>query len=395
MSRKVAGDQPLVYLDNAATTQKPQVVIEAMVEFYSKHNANIHRGVHTLSEEASQIYEDVRVQAQHFLGARLPSEIIFTKNTTESINLVAYSWGRANIAEGDEILVSEMEHHANLIPWQILAREKGAKLRFIPVTKEGHLDLRNIKGLLTEKTKLLAVVHASNFLGTLNDLDELTKMARQQGTKVLIDAAQSAPHIPINVQKLRADFLAFSAHKMLGPMGVGVLYIKSECQDSMNPFLTGGGMIRKVDFNETTFANPPEKFEAGTPDVAGVMAFGKAIEYLTNVGLDNVLTHERSLVQFLIAKFEEMGDVAIYGPKTAEERVGVVSFSIKGIHSHDLATILDENGVAVRSGHHCVQPLHRKFCINDSTRVSFYLYNSKEDVNRLVEGIKRARALML
>lgn len=395
LSREVAGGKSLVYLDNAATTQKPQVVIDALVNYYSQHNANIHRGVHTLSEESSQIYEDGRVAVQKFIGARLPSEIIFTKNTTEAINLVAYAWGRSHLREGDEILVSEMEHHANLIPWQILAQEKGASLRLIPVTPEGRLDLRNIKGLITEKTKLLAVVHASNFLGTINDLDELTKLAKQNGTLVLIDAAQSAPHLPLNVQKLRADFLAFSSHKMLGPLGIGVLYIRDDIQSQMPPFLTGGGMIKKVDFLEASFAASPEKFEAGTPDVAGVAGFTAALSYLESVGLEKILAHERQLVDLLLAEFEGMPEVTVYGPQNSRERVGVVAFSVAGIHSHDLATILDEEGVAVRSGHHCVQPLHRKWDLTDSTRASFYLYNSEEDVSRLLSGIKRAQSLLL
>lgn len=395
LTRQVRSGQDLVYFDNAATTQKPQVVIDAVRDYYSQTNANIHRAIHELGEEATEQYEAVRSQTQQLLGAQLPSEIIFTAGTTESINLVAYAWGRINIIAGDEILLSEMEHHANLVPWQQLARETGAKLRFIPVTEEGELDLRNIKGLLTNKTKLLAVVHASNFLGTLNELDELTKLAKKRGAAVLIDAAQSVPHHAVKVNKLRADFLAFSAHKMCGPTGVGVLYVTSERYSQMQPFLTGGSMIKKVDFENSTFADPPQQFEAGTPNIAGVIGFGAALTYLGQFEEGEILRHEQELVAYALKRFEELGSVCVYGPCDPQKRVGVLAFSVEGIHSHDLATVLDENGVAIRSGHHCVQPMHRKLGVNDSARASFYLYNTKDEVDTMIEAIAVAKRLFL
>ncbi len=393
-NRKVGSGKDLVYLDNAATTQKPQVVVDALVDYYQNHNANIHRGVHTLSEEATERYEAVRGKVQKFIGARLPSEIIFTSGTTEAINLVSYTWGRQNINAGDEILLTEMEHHANLIPWQILAKEKQAVLRFIPVTEHGLLDFRNLTALLNEKTKLVAMVHASNFLGTLNDLSPIVKRAKKLGVPVLLDAAQSAPHLPLNVQKLGVDFLAFSAHKMLGPTGVGVLYIKDNIAQGMAPFLTGGGMIKKVSYDKTEFQTPPHRFEAGTPNIAGVIGLGAALDYLEKVGFENLLAHERELVRYLLEKLGEIGGVTVYGSRELELKVGVVSFSVVGIHSHDLATLADEQGVAIRSGHHCAQPLHQKMGINESARASFYLYNSSEDVDRLIEAIKKARKLL-
>ena len=384
----------MVYLDNAATTQKPQVVIDAVTDFYTQHNANIHRGVHALAEESTEMYEAVRKQTQDFLHARLSSEIIFTKGTTESVNLVAFTWGREHIHEGDEILLTEMEHHAQLVPWQVLAKEKGATLRFIPVTADGMLDLRNLKGYLTEKTKLVALVHASNFLGTLNDLAPIMKRAKQLEVPVLVDAAQSAPHVKLNVQKMGCTFLALSAHKMMGPTGVGVLYVKQEVLQEMPPFLTGGSMISRVALEESTYQDAPQRFEAGTPNIAGVIGFGAALTYLQGIlETTDLLAHEQELVAYAMEQFTEIGGVTIYGPSDPQHRVGVVSFSVDGIHSHDLATIADEQGVAIRSGHHCVQPMHDILGITDSARASFYLYNTKEDVDVLIESILAARKI--
>ena len=395
LSRTVRDGKSIHYLDNAATTQKPQVVIDSLTDFYSQHNGNIHRGVHTLSEEATEMFEGARSKVQKFIGARLPSEIVFTSGTTHGINLVAFSWGRANIKAGDEIVLTEMEHHANLIPWQILAKETGAVLKFIPMGTDFLLDLRNLKGIITEKTKLVCVVHASNFIGTLNDLDEITRRAREVGAKVLVDCAQSAPHLAINVQKLRADFLTFSSHKLLGPMGAGVLYIESETAKDMPPFMTGGGIIDEVSFQESTFQEPPARFEPGTPPVADIIGMGVAIDYLNNFDMSQVLEHERELVKYLFEKFDEIGDITIFGTRDLSKRIGVVAFESKGIHSHDLATVSDEGGVAIRSGQHCVQALHKKLGLADSARASFYLYNTREDVDALIEGILKARKILL
>lgn len=392
LKRKVNG-KPLVYLDNAATSQKPKVVIEALVDYYNNHNANIHRAIHTLGEEATEKYEKVRTKVKELLNAKSPQEIIFTRNTTESINLVAYSWGSANINAGDEILLTEMEHHSNLVPWQLLAKEKRAKLRFIPINGQGLLDLRNIKGFINEKTKLVALTHVSNVLGTINPVEAIVKLAHKRGAPVLVDGAQSVPHLKVDVQRLDCDFLAFSSHKMLGPTGVGVLYAKKEHLSAMPPFLGGGEMIRSVEYENATWNELPYKFEAGTPNIADVIAFGAAIDYLLNVGLEATSQYEQFLARSALSKLSVVKNLTIYGPKNVEQRSGLISFNVEGIHAHDLATVLDSEGIAIRSGHHCSMPLHKKLGIVASARASFYLYNTEEEIDKLVKGIKKAKKI--
>lgn len=392
LERAVNG-KPLVYLDNAATSQKPKAVIGALSDYYQNYNANIHRAIHTLGEMATEKYERVRTKVKELLNAKSPQEIVFTGNTTASINLVAYSWGRANINEGAEILLTEMEHHSNLVPWQLLAKEKRAKLRFIPVDGQGLLDLRNIKGFINDKTKLVALTHASNFLGTINPVEAIIKLAHKRGALVLVDGAQSVPHLKVDVQRLDCDFLAFSSHKMLGPTGVGVLYAKRGHLSAMPPFLGGGEMIRSVEYENATWNELPYKFEAGTPNIADVIAFGAAIDYLLNVGLGAISKYEHFLVRSALRKLSAVKNLTIYGPENVEQRGGLLSFNVEGIHAHDLATVLDSEGIAIRSGHHCTMPLHKKLGIVASARASFYLYNTEEEIDRLVEGIEKAKKI--
>lgn len=393
-SRTVRGGKRLVYLDNAATTQRPQGVIDELVKAYTTHNANIHRGVHTLSEEATVLFEESRKATQQFVGARIPTEIIFTKSTTESINLVAQAWARPRLKAGDEILLTEMEHHANLIPWQRVAAQTGVVLRFIPVLPEGTFDLRNLSRLLTEKTKLVALVHASNFLGTLNDLTEITKRARGFEVPILLDAAQSAAHLPLHVQKLKVDFLTCSAHKLYGPFGVGILYMKDIHHEACEPFLTGGHMIKEVQFDSATYAEVPDLFEAGTQAIAEVIALQSAFTFIQDIGWESLAEHEKDVTQYLLQQLTDAGAV-VHGRQTTEHRVGVVSFSVPSIHAHDLATVVDQSeGVAIRSGHHCVQPLHRKMGLTDSARASIGVYNTRDDVDALMRGIATARKIL-
>jgi cysteine desulfurase/selenocysteine lyase len=381
---------PLVYLDNAATSQKPLCVIEALDEYYRRYNANVHRGIHKLSEEATAAYEDARQKVARFLNARSPKEIIFTRNTTEAINLVAYSWGRANIREGDEIVLTEMEHHSNLVPWQLLAQEKGARLRFIPVTDEGLLDLDALDELLTERTKLVAVVHMSNVLGTINPVTEIIRRAHEVGALVLLDGAQSVPHLQVDVQKLDCDFLACSGHKMCGPTGIGVLYGKRELLEAMPPFLGGGDMIKEVHLEWSTWNSLPWKFEAGTPSIAQGIGLGYAVDYLSGIGMEVIHAHEREIVAYALGRLSEIEGVTIYGPP-AEQRGGVVAFNLKGVHPHDVAAILDSHGVAIRAGHHCAQPLMRRLGVVATARASFYLYNTCEEVDVLVHAIEKVK----
>jgi len=389
LSRQVHG-KPLVYLDSAATSQKPLCVIDALSNFYRTSNANVHRGAYLLSTEATERYEATRAHVARFIHAPSADTIVFTRNTTESINLVAYSWARAVLKKDDEILLSEVEHHANLIPWQQAAAATGAILKFIPLGPEETLDLSGLNKLVTARTRLVAITGMSNTLGILPPLDILVQAARKVGAKVLVDAAQLAPHRYINVTNLECDFLAFSAHKMLGPTGVGVLYARRELLDLMTPFNTGGEMIKQVWYDRATWNDPPHKFEAGTPDIAGVAAFSAALDYLEKVGMRNMQLHEQDLVGYAMEKLLTLPGIRIYGPKDPQERGGVVSFTHADIHPHDLATILDKEGVAIRAGHHCNQPLMRKLGVSATARASFSLYNTREDVDALINALKEA-----
>ena len=392
LARTVASGAPLVYLDNGASSQKPESVLRAMDEYYRRYNANVHRGVHTLSEEATALYEGAREKVARFINARSVNQVVFTRGTTESINLVAYAWGRANLKPGDEVLITEMEHHANIVPWQIVQEQLGFTLRYVPITDHGLLDLDALDGLLTEKTKLFAFVHASNVVGTINPVEELVARARAVGAKVLIDGAQSVPHMPVDMQALDPDFYAFSSHKMCGPTGIGVLYGKREVLESMPPFMGGGDMIREVTLNGSKWNTVPYKFEAGTPSIAEGIGLGAAVDYLQGVGMDWVRAHERELVTYAYARLSEVEGLRILGPGP-DQRGGLISFTLEGVHPHDIAAILDSQGVAVRAGHHCAAPLHARYCIPASARASFYLYNTVQEVDVLTRALHKAQEL--
>ena len=390
LSQKVHG-KPLVYLDSAATSQKPTSVIEALADYYKEMNANIHRGIYALSEEATQAFEATRKKVAQFIGAKEERSILFTNNTTESINLVAASWGRKNVKAGDEILLTQMEHHSNIVPWQLLAQSQGAILKYIPLTSEGQLDLSSLDVLLSDRTKILAVTHMSNVLGTINPIKELVAKAHAKGILVLVDGAQAIPHFKIDVGILDCDFYAFSAHKMLGPTGVGVLYGKPHLLESMPPFLGGGEMILEVYEDYATWKPLPHKFEAGTPNIGSVIAFIKAMEYLEKVGLDEIRAHEKTITQHALLALQELEGMTIFGPKNSEVRGGVISFTLSDMHPHDLGQLLDQEGIAIRAGHHCAQPLMRVLGVPATVRASFYLYTTTEEVDFLVETIKKAR----
>jgi cysteine desulfurase/selenocysteine lyase len=390
LEREVYG-KPLVYLDNAATSQKPRQVIEALVRYYETYNANIHRAVHCLGEEATAAYEEARAKAAAFINAPSPECVVFTRNTTEAINLVAYTWGRANIREGDEILLTEMEHHSNLVPWQRLAAEKGATVRYIGLTEQQTLALNGLENLFDARTKLVAMPHVSNSLGTINPVEKIGREARRNGSMFLVDGAQAAPHLPVDVQAIGCDFYAFSAHKMLGPTGVGVLYGRRELLEEMEPFLGGGEMIRKVTFEGATWNDLPWKFEAGTPNIADAIAFGAAIDYLNGLGMENVRAHETEITQYALEQLRRLDDIVLYGPPEASERGGVVSFNLADLHPHDVGTVLDRHGVAIRAGHHCTQPLMRRLGVSGTARASFYVYNTLQEVDVLVQAVKDAR----
>ena len=388
LEREVHG-KPLIYLDNAATTQKPLSVIQALDEYYRRYNANVHRGVHTLSEEATAAYENARLRIARFVNAPSPKQVIFTRNATESINLVAHTWGRANLGPGDEVLITEMEHHSNIVPWQILQEQLGFTLRHIPLTSQGTLDLSQLDGLVNERTKLVSFVHVSNVLGTVNPVARLVEAARSVGAKVLIDAAQSVPHMPVDVQALGADFVVFSGHKMAGPTGIGVLYGRRELLEEMPPFLGGGDMIREVKLSGSRWNALPYKFEAGTPSIAQGIGLGAAVDYLNQVGVDWIWEHERTLVRYAYEQMSQVEGLRILGPGP-EERGGLIAFTLEGVHPHDLAAILDMDGIAIRAGHHCAQPLHDRYGMVASARASFYLYNTLEEVDKLVAGLEKA-----
>jgi len=392
LKRKING-RDLVYLDNAATSQKPQSVIDSLVDYYSFHNANVHRGVHTLAEEATELYEAARGKVAKFINARLPSEIVFVRNSTEALNLVVWSWAKTNLKEGDEILLSEMEHHSNLVPWQLLAKEVGAVIKYVPFNESGQIRISDFRIRISKRTKVVSLVHVSNSLGTINPVKEVAKMAHEVGAIMVVDGAQSVPHMRVDVRSLDCDFLAFSGHKMLGPMGIGVLYGRQNILEAMPPFLSGGDMIRLVSLEGATFNDVPYKFEAGTPNVAGAVGLGAAIDYLEGLGMEGVREHEIELTAYALEKLKEVKGLVSYGPDHVSQRGGLVTFNLKGLHSHDLASILDGQGIAVRSGHHCTMPVHTKLGISSSLRASFYIYNTKEEVDKLVAGLEKAKRI--
>jgi cysteine desulfurase/selenocysteine lyase len=390
LNQKVNG-YPLVYLDSAASSQKPREVVNAILEHYRYNHSNIHRGLHTLAERSTQAYERTRVHLASFLGGVEPAEVIFTSGTTESLNLVAYAWGDLNVHEGDEIVITEMEHHANIVPWYQLAQRKKAILKTIPITVCGHLDLSNIDTIITPRTKVVALCHMSNVLGTINPVAEIAEIAHKKGAIFVVDGAQSTPHTAVNVRELGADFFAFSSHKMLGPTGVGVLYGRRELLEEMPPFLTGGEMIREVRFDKVTWNELPHKFEAGTPNIAGVIAFDAALCYLEKLGMHNVHHHEMELTRYAFGRLAELPGLEIQGPQVVEQRGGAISFTDPIIHPHDIGTFLDSRGVAIRAGHHCAQPLMRVMGKVATARASFYVYNDKQDIDVLVESLKDMR----
>ena len=388
LSREVHG-QPLVYLDNAATTQKPQSVIDALSNYYSTMNANIHRGLHTLAEEATSAYEGVRRQVADFVGASSHREIVFTRNTTESLNLLAYTLG-ARLRAGDEIVLSAAEHHSNLVPWQLVTQRTGAVLRFIELNDDQQIDVDTARAAINANTRIVSIVHMSNVLGSIAPVAEIAEMARSVGATMIADAAQSAPHIPVDVNALGADFVAFSAHKMLGPTGVGVLWGRQELLADLDPFLGGGEMISVVTREESSWAALPHKFEAGTPNIADVIAFGAALDFLHDVGMDAVAAHDAELTHYAVEQLSRLEGLDIYGPADPVDRSAVIAFNYRDIHSHDIATILDRSGIAVRAGHHCAQPLMRTLGVPATARASFYLYNERSEVDALVDGLLEA-----
>jgi len=392
LGRTIKG-YPIVYLDSAATTQKPASVINALSFFYRTSNANIHRGAHTLSEESSTAYEKLREKTAQFIGGVDARGIVFTRNATESLNVIARSYGKAHVARGDEILLTEMEHHSNLIPWQLLAKEIGAQLKFVEVTDDGYLNMNSFYRQLSSRTKLVSVTSVSNVLGTINPVAEIIQAAHKQGAVVVLDGAQGVPHLKMNAQEIDCDFLAFSAHKMLGPTGIGVLYAKPEILETMEPMLGGGGMIEEVTLESATWADIPWRFEAGTPNYADVIAFSAAIDYLERLGMDKIHKHEQVLTEYALDRLNTFKNLRIYGPRIPEHKVGVITFYDEFIHPHDLSTILDSYGIAIRAGHHCAQPLMRKFGVEATARASFYVYNDLQDIDALMEGIKIAREL--
>jgi cysteine desulfurase / selenocysteine lyase len=404
LDRQVRDGQPLVYLDSANTSQKPRQVIERLDEFYERHNANIHRASHQLGEEATAAYEGARIKAAGFIGARDETEVVFTKNISEGINLVAYALGNASAGQsggtgsarlrlgpGDEIVITEMEHHSNIVPWQLLCERTGATLRWFGVTDDGLLDLSQADDLITDRTRLVALAHQSNVLGTINPVREIADRAHAAGALVLVDAAQSVPHMPVDVQELGADFLGFTSHKMCGPTGIGVLWGRRELLEEMPPFLGGGEMIESVWMDHSTFAPPPHKFEAGTMPIAEAVGLGAAVDYITAVGPERIQAHEQDLLQYALPALAEIDGLRIIGPEQPVDRGGAISFTLAGVHPHDVSQVLDDRGVAVRAGHHCAWPLHRAMGVQSSTRASLYLYNTREEIDALTDGIRQAQ----
>ena len=388
--RKKINGKDLVYLDNASTTQKPYTVIDSITDFYSNYNSNIHRAVYQLAEEATNMYEQSREKIANFINAR-PEEIIFTRNTTESINLIAYSWARLNLKKDDGVAITEIEHHSNIVPWQILSQEIGTRLEYVGIDENGFLDLEHMFELISsKKIKLVSLSHMSNVLGTIVPIERIIRIAHANGIPVIVDGAQSVPHMPVNVKNMDCDFLVFSAHKMLGPTGVGVLYAKKEYLDKMKPFLSGGDMIKEVFKFHTNYNEVPYKFEAGTPNIADVVGFGAAIEYLEKIGMENIRKHEIYLTDYALESMLSLKYATIYGPRDPKDRGGVISFNIADIHPHDLATIMNDHGIAIRSGHHCAQVLMQRLDVPATSRASFYIYNTKEEIDKFVNAIKEA-----
>lgn len=390
LKEEVNGKQ-VVYLDSAATSQKPQAVIDAVSHYYETSNANVHRGVHTLGNLATDAYEGARDKVRAFINANEAAEIIFTRGTTTSLNLVAQSYGMMNVEEGDEIVISYMEHHSNIIPWQQVAKAKKATLKYIELTEDGEITLDAVKAQVTDKTKIVSVAYASNVLGTINPVKEIAEIAHAHGAVMVVDAAQAAPHLKIDVQNINCDFLAFSGHKMCAPTGIGVLYGKRALLDAMEPVEFGGEMIDFVGLHDSTWKELPWKFEGGTPIIAGAVGLGAAIDYLEEIGLDNIAHHEQELVAYAIERMQEIEGIELYGPLDPARRAGLITFNLQEVHPHDLATVLDMNGIAIRAGHHCAQPLMKWLEQSATARASFYLYNTKEDIDQFVEGLKMAK----
>ena len=391
LSKKVYDDRPLVWLDSAATSQKPRQVIQALVDYYEGYNANVHRGVHALSMESTERYESARQKVADFVNAESAECLIWTRNTTEGINLVANTWGEDNIAAGDEIVVTAMEHHSNLVPWQQLARRKGAKVRILSIAEDHTLDMDAVDSIIGQRTRLLAMSHASNAVGTINPVKQLAAKARAVGAAVLVDGAQSVPHMPVDAQDMDCDFLAFSGHKMLGPTGIGGLYVKRAVLERMNPFLTGGEMVLAVSYEKASWNDLPMRFEAGTPNIADAIALGAAVDYLQALGMDNVRKHEIELTAYALNAFKELEEeLDVYGPKDARKRGGIVSFHHPDVHPHDLGTVLDRRGIAIRTGHHCAMPMVQSLGVAATARASMYLYNTEAEIDLLVDALKEA-----
>ena len=391
LEREFDGTQ-LVYLDNAATTQTPEPVVETITDYYRNYNANVHRGIHQLSQEASIAYEEAHDRVAEFIGADGREEVIFTKNTTESMNLVAYAWGLNELGPGDEVVLTEMEHHASLVTWQQIAKRTGAECKYIPITDEGRLDMEAAKELVTDDTEMVSVVHVSNTLGTINPVSELADIAHDHDAYITVDAAQSVPNRPVDVTEIDADFLAFSGHKMAGPTGIGVLYGKQHILEEMEPYLYGGEMILKFDFEDSTWNELPWKYEAGTPIICQGIALAAACDYLDDIGMERIERHEAELAAYAYERLTEEDDVEVYGPP-ADDRGGLVAFNLEGVHAHDLSSILNDSAVAIRAGDHCTQPLHDVLGTAASARASFYIYNTKDEIDRLVEAVHDARQL--
>ena len=391
LSQKVNG-YPLVYFDNAATSQKPKCVIDALSNYYSTFNSNVHRGVHELSQVATNAYEDGRKIVSEFIGAKSTEEIVFTKGTTDAINIVAHSWAANILQKGDEVLITTMEHHSNIVPWQMLCQKTGAKLTVAPIDDSGQLIFSELKKMVSSKTKLVAITHISNTLGTINPINEIIELAHQQNSKVLIDAAQSVPHLSLDVQKIKCDFLVFSGHKIFGPTGTGVLYVKDDLYNHMDPYQGGGDMIKEVSFKETTYNSPPQKFEAGTPNIAGFIGLKMAIKYVENIGLKNIFNYETKLHDYAFDQMNKIPEIRFVG--TAQKKASVISFLIEGAHPFDIGTLLDQMGIAIRTGHHCTQPLMDWFDIPGTARASFSFYNTEEEVDLFIKALKKCVTML-
>lgn len=393
LDRKIHGKHPLVYLDNAATTHRPKQVVEALTTFYLEHNSNVHRGLHQLSMEASDLYDRAHEKVAEFIGAKGMEEVVFTSGTTDSTNLVAYAYALHNLKPGDEVVASVMEHHANFVPWQQMCKITGATFKYVDITEDGHLDMEDAKAKITPKTKLVAITGMSNVLGTLNPVREIGEIAHDRNALFLVDGAQSVPHVPTDVSKIDCDLLAFSGHKMLGPTGIGALYGKKEILEAFKPYRYGGEMIKRVTFDDAKWNDLPWKFEAGTPLIGAGIGFGAAIDYLSRLGMDKVREHEVELTRYALKRLNEVPDITVYGPARAEERGGVCSFTYGDIHAHDVSDLLDQQGIAVRAGHHCAQPLAMVLDVVSTARASFYIYNTKGEVDALVNGLLKIRSL--